>query len=145
MFRDATLTLAKDFDFARRLVNSGRLSVPTVQYGMPAADAPITIDGRDDWLLRQMQPGRFTLMVFDDPTAVAQDEDLLVLRIDGATDAQGLVRRRYEALPGAAVLLRPDQHVCARWRKMPTGEAIRAAMRRALGQDVSHEELAACL
>ncbi|MDZ7809314.1 MAG: FAD-dependent monooxygenase [Arhodomonas sp.] len=29
-FRDATLMLAEDFPFARRLVNSGRLSVPTV-------------------------------------------------------------------------------------------------------------------
>ena len=36
LFRDATLTLARDFDFARRLVNSGRLSVPTAKYGAPA-------------------------------------------------------------------------------------------------------------
>jgi 3-(3-hydroxy-phenyl)propionate hydroxylase len=67
VFRDATLTLAKDFDFARRLVNSGRLSMPTTQYGQPAPDAPIRIDGHDDWLLRQMRPGRFTALVFDTP------------------------------------------------------------------------------
>lgn len=141
LFRDATLTLAKDVDFARRLVNSGRLSVPTQQYGKPAADAPIRIDGRDDWLLRQMQPGRFTLMVFDDKTVITSDEDLLILRIDDRADAQGLVRQRYDALPGTAVLLRPDQHVCARWRDLPSAAAISAATRRAMAL----EESTACL
>ena len=34
-FRDATLTLARDYPFARRLVNSGRLSVPAVFSGSP--------------------------------------------------------------------------------------------------------------
>ncbi|WP_431288958.1 FAD-dependent oxidoreductase [Roseateles chitinivorans] len=178
MFRDATLTLAKDFDFARRLVNSGRLSVPTVQYGMPAADAPITVDGLDDWLLRQMQPGRFTLMVFDEAgegsrrqrvpvgpewglgvqegspmprgePALGDAESgidvLLRLHIDDAFDARGLVRQRYGATPGSVVLLRPDQHVCARWRTMPTGDAIQAAMRQALGHGAALEEPAACL
>ncbi|WP_431265642.1 FAD-dependent oxidoreductase [Roseateles chitinivorans] len=177
LFRDATLTLAKDFDFARRLVNSGRLSVPTVQYGMPAADAPITIDGLDDWLLRQMRPGHFTLMIFDEAdegnrrqrTPVGPEwglgvqegspmprgepalgnaacglEAVLQLHIDDALDARGLVRKRYDATPGAVVLLRPDQHVCARWRTMPTGDAIQAAMRHALGHGASLEEPAAC-
>ncbi|OWQ43845.1 FAD-dependent oxidoreductase [Roseateles noduli] len=185
MFRDATLTLAKDFDFARRLVNSGRLSVPTLQYGMPAVDAPIRVsvgedgdgDG-DDWLLRQMQPGRFTLMVFDEAgegsgrqrASVGPEWGLgvqegspmprgepalgdaesgidvpLMLRIDDVFDARGLVRQRYDATPGSVVLLRPDQHVCARWRTMPTGDAIHAAMRQALGHEASLEEPAACL
>ncbi|WP_431258706.1 FAD-dependent oxidoreductase [Roseateles chitinivorans] len=177
MFRDATLTLAKDFDFARRLVNSGRLSVPTVRYGMPAADAPITIDGLDDWLLRQMRPGRFTLMVFDETDEGSRSqrapvgpewglgvqegspmprgepapghaesglEAVLQLHIDDAFDRRGLVRRRYDATPGAVVLLRPDQHVCAHWRTMPTGDAIQAAMRHALGHGASLEEPAAC-
>ena len=34
-FRDATLSLARDFPFARALINSGRLSVPTSQAGSP--------------------------------------------------------------------------------------------------------------
>ena len=52
---------------------------------------------------------------------------------DGQTlvDIQGLVAQRYDLQPGSAVLLRPDQHVCARWRS-PTAAAIDTAMRHAL-------------
>ncbi len=46
-------------------------------------------------------------------------------------DAEGLLARRYDATPGTTYLLRPDQHVCARWRTA-SPEALRAAMRRAL-------------
>jgi 3-(3-hydroxy-phenyl)propionate hydroxylase len=36
----------------------------------------------------------------------------------GATlaDTHGLLKRRYDALPGSTFLFRPDQHLCARWR-----------------------------
>ena len=158
IFRDATLTLARDFDFARRLVNSGRLSVPTTKYGAVASDAPLRIDGRDDWLLRQMRPGRFTALVFGDVDAgfasgpgsaagadadrdaLASSDELMVLVIDEATDPQGLARRRYDAAPGTVVLLRPDQHVCARWSRRPAAGELATAMRRAL----DHEEAIAC-
>jgi 3-(3-hydroxy-phenyl)propionate hydroxylase len=46
-------------------------------------------------------------------------------------DAQGFVGRRYDLQCGGAVLIRPDLHVCARWRA-PDVDAIRAAIRRAL-------------
>ena len=45
-FRDATLALARDFPFARALINSGRLSVPTPQPASPI-DTP---DRDDDWV-----------------------------------------------------------------------------------------------
>src|SRR6185436_3746375 len=44
-FRDATLSLARDFPFARALINSGRLSVPTAHAGS-ALDTP---DADEDW------------------------------------------------------------------------------------------------
>src|SRR5207253_1196217 len=69
-FRDATLELAAKYPFARTLVNSGRLSVPTHHAssplntgdidrwpdnapapGSPALDAPVECDGQRDWLL----------------------------------------------------------------------------------------------
>jgi 3-(3-hydroxy-phenyl)propionate hydroxylase len=79
-FRDATLLLAKHHAFARRLVNSGRLSVPTVldtsslstpdrepfacaiAPGAPAVDAPVA-GPRGEWLLSHLEDG-FTLIVF---------------------------------------------------------------------------------
>ena len=42
-------------------------------------------------------------------------------------DPQGLVAQRLDAQPGTAYLIRPDQHVCARWRA-PTEAAVRAAL-----------------
>lgn len=79
-FRDAVLELAERFPFARRFVNSGRLSLPTVYDGSPlnspdeaafpsamrpgsaATDAPVGIDGRRDWLLHALGP-EFTLLL----------------------------------------------------------------------------------
>ena len=46
-------------------------------------------------------------------------------------DRDGLVTRRYDLRPGTVYLLRPDQHVCARWRRA-SGESVQAALRRAL-------------
>jgi len=82
-FRDATLLLAKHHAFARRLVNSGRLSLPTtldasvlstrdpageafasvVPLGGTAVDAPVE-GPRGVWLLSHLDEG-FTLLVFD--------------------------------------------------------------------------------
>ena len=47
-------------------------------------------------------------------------------------DSAGLFARRFDATPGAAYLLRPDQHLCARWRTFDL-EKVKAARERALG------------
>ena len=49
---------------------------------------------------------------------------------DALHDAQGLAARRYDARPGTCVLIRPDQHVAARWRRFDA-DAARAALARA--------------
>jgi 3-(3-hydroxy-phenyl)propionate hydroxylase len=86
LFRDAVLDLARHHAFARTLVNSGRLSVPTVLTHSPlntpdsapfdgllvpgaaAADAPVTLaDGREGWLLRALGDGYTALVYGDDP------------------------------------------------------------------------------
>jgi 3-(3-hydroxy-phenyl)propionate hydroxylase len=150
LFRNAVLGLSRDHPFARRLVNSGRLSVPTtldqsglntadrdafdpaLRPGAPAADAPLLRDGRPRWLLRELGQG-FSLLVFGPAPGWAQGLDLQVIAIDGhgLTDAQGLAAQRYDARPGSAYLLRPDGHVAARWRQ-PTADAVRAALDHAL-------------
>jgi 3-(3-hydroxy-phenyl)propionate hydroxylase len=155
LFRDAVLELAKTHAFARALVNSGRLSTPATLRdsplntadadafdgamvpGAPAADAPVTLPGgARSWLLRQLGSG-FTLLaagaVAVEPTQVdGRGLPLTVLRIGMELgDPEGLVARRYDLRPGTAYLLRPDQHVCARWRS-PDAAQVNAAIRRAL-------------
>ena len=152
LFRDAVLDLAREHAFARRLVNSGRLSLPTTVCdsplntadadtdwagamvpGAPACDAPLAIDGRASWLLRETGHGDFSLLVFGErPAWAAELPRLRLLCVDAGNDPQGLLASRYDLRPGSACLLRPDQHVCARWRR-PTAAAVRGAMQRALG------------
>jgi 3-(3-hydroxy-phenyl)propionate hydroxylase len=157
LFRDAVLDLAREHAFARTLVNSGRLSVPATLHGSAlntpdsarfegrmvpgaaAADAPITrADGHDGWLLRELGDG-FTALVFGDDTSL-HGLPLKVINIGACgdkptpghlVDRDGVIAERYDLLPGSVVLLRPDQHVCARWRQ-PSAEAVSHAMRRAL-------------
>jgi len=164
LFRDAVLELAKTQAFARGLVNSGRLSVPATLHASPlntpdidpfagrmvpgaaAADAPLLrADGRPTWLLRELSGAGFSLLAFslspDRLKALRQAADgvaeLAVVAVGTGSDLadeRGLLARRYDLQPGSAYLLRPDQHVCARWRT-PTPEALRRALRCATGQE----------
>jgi 3-(3-hydroxy-phenyl)propionate hydroxylase len=151
LFRDAVLDLARDHAFARRIVNSGRLSLPACYHdsplntpdadddwpaelcpGAPAGDAPLRGDGQSTWLLRELGPD-FTLLVFGTAPAWAAGLPLKVLAIgDRLADSEAWLGRRYGARDGSAYLFRPDQHVCARWR-VPDAERVRAALARAQG------------
>ncbi|MET3495368.1 FAD-dependent oxidoreductase [Variovorax boronicumulans] len=160
LFRDAVLALTKRHAFARALVNSGRLSVATVLRDSPlntpdaeafdsamvpgaaAADAPVVLaDGSDGWLLRACHVHRFTALVFGQGEAAerslqalaASDAPLHVVRVEGTSAGAELAAQRYDAQPGTVYLLRPDQHVCARWRQ-PTAAKVRAAVDRALAK-----------
>jgi 3-(3-hydroxy-phenyl)propionate hydroxylase len=147
LFRDAVLDLAREHVFARQLVNSGRLSVPSTLRGSPlntpdadafegsmvpgapAVDAPLRSDGRPSWLLRQLGSG-FTLLVYGALPAWARELPLQALCLSAANDPQGVLAERYDLKPGTAYLFRPDQHVCARWRA-PSREHVLAALTRA--------------
>lgn len=81
LFRNTTLRLSRQYDFARRLVNSGRLSMPSayttsalgtpdtdafdphLPIGAVAPDGPISANARSGWWLEQLGPG-FTLALF---------------------------------------------------------------------------------
>ena len=166
-FRNAVLQLAGQHAFARKLVNSGRLSVPAhysasslntpdadafasrMEPGAPMDDAPVSANGQDGWLLDHVG-NRFQLLVMADELssvnvaalAGLQDaaipvEPVIVSRQAGELpglrvlhDVQGLFAQRYDARAGSAWLVRPDQHIAARWRAVDTAR-VQAAVARA--------------
>jgi 3-(3-hydroxy-phenyl)propionate hydroxylase len=87
VFRDAVLALAEHHPFARSLVNSGRLSLPSIyadsplntpdadafaagmRPGSPCADAPVGIDDKRAWLIDALRhpsaPGFIGLLFVD--------------------------------------------------------------------------------
>jgi 3-(3-hydroxy-phenyl)propionate hydroxylase len=153
VLRDAVLELARTEPFARAFVNSGRLSTPTpylqsslntpdadtfagtMRPGTPCADAPVrTPEGRAGWLLNRLAPG-FCLLSFGPALVGEVSAGGVVARVlavgTDLLDAEGLLAQRYDGQPGTVYLIRPDQHVAARWRRFDLA-AIQAALRRCL-------------
>lgn len=157
LFRDSVLALAADHEFARRMVNSGRLSRPCaltgfslqspgegetgVAPGMAMPDAPVA-GGEAPWLLGHAGKG-FTLMAVEAELPERLPPGLAGLRVarrpqpraEGAApllhDVEGLVAARYGA--GMTYLIRPDQHVAAHFVEA-TPDRIAAAFARATGR-----------
>ncbi|SPF77447.1 FAD-dependent oxidoreductase [Pseudoprimorskyibacter insulae] len=152
IFRNAVLDLAEAHEFARPLVNSGRLSVPCTydglslngadmltggpartRVGSPCPDAPLG----DGFLLGRLG-GSFQILTIDaDAPEVVEDEGITATRValSASDDATGALAARYLGdAKGAVYLIRPDQHVAARWDSADA-ETIRAAMRKACGKD----------
>lgn len=151
--RQAVLSLAKDTEFGKRMINGGRLSVPSVydtplstpdadewrggpKPGASMPDAPLrTRDGRDAYLTEAFaaEGPRFTLLSFANGAAIKAPDDVSHIDIGGSyEDHGGLIAQRYDAASGSAYLLRPDGYVAARFRR-PTRAAIDAALARASG------------
>ncbi|MBW8316390.1 MAG: FAD-dependent oxidoreductase, partial [Hydrogenophaga sp.] len=123
--------------------------------GAPLDVAPVLVSGEDAWLLDQLG-NRFQLLAFADsvdqldPVVRAQAaalaggaipvEVVLVTAHAGESvglktlhDRDGLMAQRMDARPGTCYLMRPDQHVAARWRRFDVA-AVRAALARATAQ-----------
>ena len=176
VFRDAALELARHHPFARKLVNSGRLSVPsfitdsplntsdvdsfagTMVPGAPMDDAPMECDGEAVWLINSVG-GQFQCLVFVDDvkqidTITLQSlqslnhgsvsvEPVLISKCSGTVqgirvlvDVQGLFAKRYDAQTGSVWLVRPDQHIAARWRRYQSA-LIEQALRVAIGAELA--------
>ncbi|MGB0128341.1 MAG: FAD-dependent oxidoreductase [Rhodocyclaceae bacterium] len=171
-FRDAVLSLARTCPFARRLVNSGRLSMPAILDrsplntpdsdaflsglvpGTPASDGPVAVNGELRWLLEFIGDS-FNGLYFahglnELPAEVASGIAALTLnRIPVDTrvvvepgnpielppgvvrleDYEDFLVQRFDAVPGTFYLMRPDQHVCARWRRFDPARIRRAVLR----------------
>jgi 3-(3-hydroxy-phenyl)propionate hydroxylase len=48
---------------------------------------------------------------------------------DDLWDDEGKFTQRFDATPGATYLVRPDQHLCARWRSFDAAALLRARER----------------
>ena len=170
VFRNAVLQLAAKYPFARALVNSGRLSVPSwlatsslntpddeafegqMIPGAPLVDAPIEAAGQPGWLLHQLG-NRFQLLHYVDDASTLDEKTALALAqlaqaaiaieaiivaprgqapagLKTLIDTDGCIAQRYDLRPGTTYLVRPDQHVAARWRALDASK-IKAALARA--------------
>ena len=151
VLRDAVLDLSEHYDFARPLVNSGRLSVPCTYDGSPlnSADA---LDGpertrpgspcpdvplKDGYLLPKLAD-KFTLLTIDaDAPDEIEEDGITVTRLALSVhdDPTLFLKERYLGDAKSGVyLIRPDQHVAAR-RPSFDEKLFRAAIRRATGKE----------
>jgi 3-(3-hydroxy-phenyl)propionate hydroxylase len=155
--RKAVLSLAKETEFGKRMINGGRLSVPSIydsplstadcdawrggpRPGASMPDAPLAAPAGDPTFLTEafIKAGtRFTLLEFGNGGAVDLPDGVGVIRIggnDGFSDSAGLAGARYDAEPETAYLLRPDGYVAARFRH-PTRSVLETALARAAGHN----------
>jgi len=150
IFRDAVLDLSERYEATRPMVNSGRLSVPCTydgsplngpdcdrmpertRPGSPMVDAPVP----GGWLLDQLDTA-FHLVTIDQDapdTLVIEGIEVKPLALSIADDAEGYLKQRYLGDAKSAVyLVRPDQHVAARWDHYDEA-AVKTALLKAIGR-----------
>lgn len=151
MFRNAVLDLAHDHPFARVFVNSGRLSVPCFYDGLalngaddlpgapdrsrpgaPCPDAPLG----DGYLLDHLGNDFVVLSINTDAPDISEAEGVALRHVHVADVGGALAERWLGTAPAGVYLIRPDQHVAARWASYDE-TALRAALRRACGKDAA--------
>ena len=125
--------------------------------GAPLDDAPVLENGEEGWLLSRVG-GQFCVMYFaDDPAAIDAATIAALTGLSGGgiavqpvvisrragklpggivhlEDRRGVFAKRYDARPGTVYLVRPDQHVAARWRSFDA-DRLGAAVARATCND----------
>jgi 3-(3-hydroxy-phenyl)propionate hydroxylase len=121
--------------------------------GAPLEDAPVTVNGAAAWLTA-LTGDVFTGLYFHDGALdadaslnrlqalakgpvpvkplVVMPQGVASLDLPGYTviqDNEGLLAQRYDMQPGSFYLVRPDQHVCARWRSLDAAAVHDALLR----------------
>jgi len=152
--RQAVLRLARDTEFAKRMVNGGRLSTPSVyesplstpdaeiwaagpRPGAHMIDAPLTSPAGEAIHLTEVRKAFDGFVLLQSGNGIEVETNACKsIRIGEAAslrDPSGAFAKRYDVADGAAYLLRPDGYVAARFRK-PTAAGVEAAIARATAQ-----------
>ncbi len=152
--RQALLRLARETGFAKRMVNGGRLSTPSVyesplstpdvdvwatglRPGVHMVDAPLSSPAGKPIYLTEARKAfdGFILLQTGNGGDIATEVCPSIRIGDNAPlrDPSGAFAKRYDATEGAAYLLRPDGYVAARFKK-PTAAEVQAAIARASGR-----------
>ncbi|HMS27541.1 MAG TPA: FAD-dependent oxidoreductase [Burkholderiaceae bacterium] len=121
--------------------------------GTNCADAPVRFNGENTWLLSvlngiagqyQTSASVFVLLSFGNSTSqeahsklkllLPKGVDAPILQIGSETliDVEQKLMERYDGQTGTVYLIRPDQHVAARWRSFDA-EKIARAIKRCMG------------
>ena len=121
--------------------------------GAPMDDAPVLDNGDEGWLLDKVGNQFLALYFADDPDAldaatvdalsnlsfgsiavqalvISSKPGVVNGGIPNLEDPRGIAAQRYDAKHGTVYLLRPDQHVAARWRTLDAPK-VKAAVARA--------------
>ena len=120
----------------------------TLQIGAPFEDGPVACEGKAGFLIDYLQPVfqglYFCNTVAEIPAAhlaamraLTQETvpvtTLIISKQEGALDAhqvlidvKGLLHQRYAATSGSYHLLRPDQHLTARWQQFDLNRILHA-------------------
>lgn len=144
-------------------LTESRLNTPDADHfdgdmvpGAAMDDAPMQIDGKSVWLLDHVGNSFMALVFVSDASAIDADqlaqfaelaaqpiavEVVLISASDASapqgvrmlTDRAGRFAERFDAAPGTTYLIRPDQHVAARWRAFDATQ-INTAVARATCQ-----------
>jgi 3-(3-hydroxy-phenyl)propionate hydroxylase len=108
----------------------------------------VTVNGRAGWFLQHLgdqfkgvyfAKANESVAMADGLASLPVPVELLVVRPKGGTagagevvDTHGLLATHYDATPGTFYLIRPDQHVAARWRAFDS-KKVQTALARCLG------------
>ena len=153
LFRDAVLELSEDHAFARPLVNSGRLSVPSIypassyfsydeealpSISRPGAVCPDVLLDDGSFLLKNLG-FNFTVLVFNFEESLTIPEAAVSIKLISIqvteTQNKNIKDRFLGDQATATYLIRPDQHITGRWLKydrLAITKAVGAALGRAL-------------
>ncbi|MCR9212925.1 MAG: FAD-dependent oxidoreductase [Proteobacteria bacterium] len=151
IFRQEVLNMAEHLPFARKLVNSGRLSAPcsladmalqtpatsptSIPPGTVCPDAAVTQNGKRGWLLNHLG-GEFILLTTGEAAKEYDPEGLKKLHVsasetdetDELVDVTGTIIAEFGE--NKIYLVRPDQHIAACF-DLSEVECLPTALRRA--------------